>query len=290
METYEEKSYQSHKDHYQKVYDDPASINLKIHNWKETDPKQYFIHERSWKLTDSLTSQASSWLTVGDGYGADASYLIKKGCVATATDISGTMLEAAHREGLIDNFSVENVEQLSYSTKSFDYVYCKESYHHFPRPFMGLYEMIRVSRKAVVIQEPVDVLLAMPWLLFIKNILDRINPLFLRKFWKNQYSFEVAGNFVYKVSEREFEKAAIAIGLPAVAFKGYNHSKGKPNQSLESTKKNLSVRDFLSRIGILPYEQLSSIIFREKPDTKTQAGLKAEGYRYIEFPPNPYSK
>ncbi len=291
MKTYEKKSYQSHKEHYQNVYSDPVSIVKKIHNWKNTGPKEYFIHKLSWQLTDSLTSSGSLWLTVGDGYGADAGYLSNKGCYATATDISGTMLEAAYNEGLIESFSIENVERLSFESRSFDYVYCKESYHHFPQPFMGLYEMIGVCRKAVIIQEPIDILLTMPWVLFVKNILDWFSPLLLRKIWKNQYSFEVVGNFVYKVSEREFEKAAISIGLPAVAFKGYNHSKNKAeHSSLKVVRKHIAFRNFLSRIGILPYEQLSAGIFREKPDEKVKANLKLQGYRYIEFPSNPYSK
>jgi hypothetical protein len=151
--------------------------------------------------------------------------------------------------------------------------------------------MVRVCRKAVVIQEPVDILLTMPVLLFLKNILDRIHPKLIKLLWKNQYSFEVVGNFVYKVSEREFEKAAIAIGLPAIAFKGYNHYKNKSaNSKLSSIKIMLFIRNLLSKLGILPYEQLSTILFKQKPTSKTIQDLRLNGYKYIEFPMNPYNE
>src|SRR5690606_3411078 len=77
----------------------------------------------------------ASWLTVGDGrYGLDAMYLRSRGAKALATDISGILLEEAKAQGLIDDYRVENAEHLSFASESFDFVFCKESYHHFPRP------------------------------------------------------------------------------------------------------------------------------------------------------------
>lgn len=37
---------------------------------------------------------------------------------------------------------------------AFDYVLCKDSYHHMPRPMIALYQMLRVARRAVVLIEP----------------------------------------------------------------------------------------------------------------------------------------
>ncbi len=289
METLEKNSYKAHQEHYQNVYADPDPVVARIHNWKSDDPLSYYLHESSWKLTNELAIPFTTWLTVGDGYGADAGYLLNRGCTVTASDISATMLEAACRNGFIKDYAVENVEKISFADSSYNYVYCKESYHHFPRPFAAFYEMIRVCNKAVVIQEPIDILQTMPILLFIKNMLDRFNPNLISKLWKNRYSFETVGNFVYKVSEREFEKAAIAIGLPAIAFKGYNHAKTKKGMTdISSAKNTVAWRNILSRLGIIPYEQLSAIIFKSMPDNGLIQRLQAEGYKFIKFPVNPY--
>lgn len=74
--------------------------------------------------------------------------------------------------------------------------------HHFPRPYAALYEMIRVAREAIVIIEPQDPISKMPLLLSLVNICGKINPNFINKIWKNRFSFEPVGNYVYKVSER----------------------------------------------------------------------------------------
>lgn len=49
---------------------------------------------------------------------------------------------------------VENAEKLSSPNETLDFVLCKESYHHFTRPMLALYEMLRVATKAVVLIEP----------------------------------------------------------------------------------------------------------------------------------------
>lgn len=54
------------------------------------------------------------------------------------------------------NYSVENAESLSFRDNEFEVAFCKEAYHHFPRPFLALYEMLRVASKAVVLAEPND--------------------------------------------------------------------------------------------------------------------------------------
>lgn len=58
--------------------------------------------------------------------------------------------------GYIYNYSKENLESLSFNNESFDFVLCKESFHHLPRPYIGLYEMLRVSKIGVVLLEPYD--------------------------------------------------------------------------------------------------------------------------------------
>jgi SAM-dependent methyltransferase len=54
------------------------------------------------------------------------------------------------------SYREENCEALPFPSRSFDLVFCKEGLHHLPRPVLGLYEMLRVCRRAVVFVEPYD--------------------------------------------------------------------------------------------------------------------------------------
>jgi gentisate 1,2-dioxygenase len=103
---------------------------------------------------------------------------------------------------------------------------------------MGVYEMLRVSKKAVILIEPQDPLTKMPLMLFLKNILDRFNPNLLQKYWKNRYSFEPVGNYVFKLSDRDMEKLAMGMNLPAIAFKGLNSSYYNPKTANEKADDN----------------------------------------------------
>ena len=53
-----------------------------------------------------------------------------------ATDIGRSFLPLAKSQNLIDDYSVENVEKLSFVDNAFDCVFCKEAFHHFPWAFM----------------------------------------------------------------------------------------------------------------------------------------------------------
>jgi hypothetical protein len=205
----------------------------------------------------------------------------------------------ANEANLIQNYRKLNVEKLDIAENEFDYVFCKEAYHHFPRAFLGLYEMIRVAKKAVILIEPIDILAKMPAMLFIKNTLDRFDPLLINKVWKNRFSFEEVGNYVFKLSEREVEKIAMGIGLPCIAFKGVNFPTGDgqdarmqevpTNQSLmRETAQKIKRKNQLSKIGLVPYNHLYAVIFKEMPDSDMIHNLKKEGYKILPLPANPY--
>jgi SAM-dependent methyltransferase len=53
-------------------------------------------------------------------------------------------------------YELANVESLPWPDAHFDLVLCKESLHHTARPVQGLYEMLRVCRRAVALIEPWD--------------------------------------------------------------------------------------------------------------------------------------
>jgi ubiquinone/menaquinone biosynthesis C-methylase UbiE len=299
--TFEETSYQSHESWFAKQYPDEDKRLETIKKWQQSIKDRtvdYWIHEQLFQLANPLIKPTESWVTVGDGYGFDANYFAEKGCKVMATDIGGAFLPLVKSQNLIDEYSVENVEKLSFADNSFDYAFCKEAYHHFPRAYMGVYEMIRVAKKGIILVEPQDPLTKMPLMLAIKNILDRFDPTILQKYWKNRYSFEEVGNYVFKLSDREMEKIAMGMNLPAIAFKGINNTYWKPgldteiaNDKSAAFKEILSKRrrdNFLCKLGILPYQVLSAVIFKTLPDNETIQKLKNDGYLYYEFPKNPY--
>jgi 2-polyprenyl-3-methyl-5-hydroxy-6-metoxy-1,4-benzoquinol methylase len=243
---------------------------------------------------------SKTWLTVGDYSGLEANYLRQRNQRVVASDLSDAILKEAQSDGLIKEFSKQNVERLTYDDNSFDYVICKEAFHHFPRAYLGLYEMIRVSKTAVVlVTEPIDILSKMSLLVLMKNICDKINPLFINKIWKNRFSWESVGNYVFKISEREIEKIAMGIGLPCIAFKRYDHFKSHTtidglmdvpiNQKLyRKIKMKLAVRSFISSMGIIPHGSLCCVIVKKQPGEKVLLGMKDRGFSVIPLPKNPH--
>src|SRR5882724_2301680 len=150
---------------YQKVYDlQRQHMNDDLHkadrkpvheSWFREDTADFWRHKRMYDTIKPIASfyHDKKWLSIGDGrYGLD-SYRLNKifNIDVFPTDISKNMLEKAREMGIVKDYSVENAEQLSFSDQSHDVVFCKESFHHFPRPIIALYEMIRVSREAVVL-------------------------------------------------------------------------------------------------------------------------------------------
>lgn len=248
-------------------------------------------------LDPLLIEQGQNWLTVGDAYGFDAQYILNKNCLAVATDLNTDFLAVAKEEGIISAYAAENAEQLSFRDNTFDYVLCKESYHHFPRPYAAMYEMIRVAKNGIIVIEPQDPVSKIPILLLLQNLLAAC-PRLLHKVWPNRFSFEPVGNFVYKVSEREFEKLAAGLHLPMVAFKHINpnfYFKGadsimadSANRQFLSIKRKKQLLDLLVRLKVIPGQVLATIVFKQAPDEGTIKALRADGYKLINIPANPY--
>ncbi|WP_316845959.1 class I SAM-dependent methyltransferase [Pedobacter psychrodurus] len=248
-------------------------------------------------LDPLLDKKDRNWLTVGDAYGFDAQYILNSGNRALATDLNTDFLNIAQKEGIINACAAENAEKLTQADNSFDFVLCKESYHHFPRPYAAMYEMIRVARSGVVVMEPQDPVSKMPLLLMLSNVFAR-NGRFFNKLWKNRFSFEPVGNFVYKVSEREFEKMAAGLGLPMVGFKKINPnywfkgadsiSTDQHNRQFFFIKMKKLLLDALVKLKAMPSQVLTTVIFKQLPDEYTINLLKKNGYHLVYIPENPY--
>jgi hypothetical protein len=141
----------------------------------------------------------------------------------------------------------------------------------------------------------------MSLLVLIKNFCDRIHPLLINKLWKNRFSWETVGNYVFKVSEREIEKIAMGMGFPFIAFKRYEifatHktieglSDVPLNQRLyRKIKMKLAVRSLISSLGIVPHSSLCCVVFKEQPGEEIVKKMKDKGFITIQLPANPYLK
>ncbi|WP_051536351.1 class I SAM-dependent methyltransferase [Marinilabilia salmonicolor] len=168
MPDFKELSYNSHKEHYK----DNPDILGRLERKNSID---YWRHERMYRLlTPFLEERSSKWLTVGDGLGTDANWLQENGQDVVASDISEYGLRPASTNGYIREYRLINAEDIDYSDNTFDYVFCKEAYHHFPRPYLAVYEMLRVASKAVILIEPVDIGIQFPLMVFLKTFWKRL--------------------------------------------------------------------------------------------------------------------
>ena len=273
----------------------------RFHYIQHQNTVRYKLIARTLSLFGPFLHQNASWLTVGDMDGMEANYLRAHDQKATASDLTDALLQAAKKQGLIDEAIALNIEQAHLPDDSFDYVSCKEAYHHFPRAFLGLYEMIRMARKAVILIEPIDIVQRMPSVLWLKNLLDRFHPHLIDKIWRNRFSFEAVGNFVFKISERDIERIAMGMGLPMVAFKGINiHlSNGlEPGMDEEpyntglwrKLNRKLKIKDSLARLHLIPQNHLCCVVFKQRPDAETLQHMQRMGFRILNLPENPYLK
>lgn len=216
---------------------------------------------------------ASSWLTVGDGrFGEDARQLAAMGAQdVTASDICDTALKRAHELGLLTKYSKENAEQLSFANGHFDYVLCRDSYHHMPRAPLALYEMLRVARQGVVLIEPQDPGIDPP-MLFSDT----------ERLW-----FEAGGNFVYSLSRRELLKMAHGLSLHSVALKNVNDywkaefgraPAVEGEEPYETWKRRLARYDRLCREGKASPVYLFAILFKHPPAPDLTSALEQNGW------------
>ena len=296
---YSEISYCKHAEHFNE-HVNGGGKEKHAKTWLEEDTVDAWRHLRMYKSIDPVLKgdPSATWLTVGDGrYGKDAKYIINKGHTALATDISDYLLKEAVDLGYIPEYRKENAESLSFSDSEFDYVFCKESYHHFPRPYIALYEMLRVANKGIVLIEPNDSYISEKVSIVIfRNLKNIIKKLLNKKTERNR--FEQSGNYVYSMSMREMEKVALGLNLNVIAFKGLNDSyiKGVEYEKLTSdgplnkkVQSNIKKADLLCRLGIKEFGLLVSIIFKNEPDLDLLKQLQDGDYQVKMLPKNPYA-
>lgn len=294
------KSYTAHKNSYQVNEHDEKEFLL-YRDWYNTGTVDVWRHTRMLSHIDPLLTAypSADWLTVADGrWGTAARYIEMKGGKALATDIDDRLLQTAVQHGLLREYRNENAEKLSFHDDAFDFAYCKESFHHFPRAYVALYEMLRVSKIAVIITEPRD------WLPppFTRRIMQLIKHsikklLNMEIAHPDSGNYEPIGNYVFTVSERELQKIALGLSLPAVAFRnfqdvyleGVEQEKQSDNGPLlKKLKSKLFVNNVLRFIRIEKTNHITGIIFKTPVSGELRRQLSVMGFTIVDLPRNPY--
>jgi SAM-dependent methyltransferase len=320
--TFESISYRRHSAELESDLTDSLRIK-RANSWFDKTTADYWRHARAYECVDCVTDNlAVSWVTVGDGrWGLDAIRIGERGFPETLpTNIGDTLLKAAKTKGLIEDYRVENAERLSFQDKQFDYVFCKESFHHFPRPYLAIYEMLRVARKAVFLIEPNDhfiskqpttrlskrFLLRLPAQI-VTAIINRLRkkPAYVRfddsqpptKLVESTW-WEEAGNYGYTISRAEAEKIALGMNLPQIAFKYYNDyyvdgCEFEPADQQRSTVfreiiQNLEEMDALCEVGAMAYNMIMLGFFLEPMTTSARQAFGKRKWTVLDLPRNPH--
>lgn len=292
-------TYDKHEAEWDKVLND-VERQLVGETWFQNDTLDSWRHQKMREPVKPIASvdKDASWLTIGDGrFGSDAHFLLSLGAPNVhCSDISDTLLKIGNERGFINAYSAQNAEAIQFPDDSFDYVYCKEAFHHCPRSYIALHEMFRVAKKAVVITEPWDdVLEPAPFsilLRLVKCLLGRTHA---------EHGFESVGNYVYSISPREIEKFLLGMHYSYVAFfsandayfSGIEFIKLKSHSPKDlliklKLKARILILDVLCWLKIKRPSMLMAILFKEQPTSQLIASLKSHGWLVKELPKNPY--
>ena len=274
-------------------------------SWFRDDTVDFWRHDRMYSPLTPLLKEFpnSKWVTVGDGrFGMDSIKLkrIESSLKILPTDISTSSLEHAKQNGMIEDYARQNAEKMEFADNEFDFAFCKESYHHFPRPYIALYEMIRVAKKAVILIEPNEPN-DFPWMgQMILNAKKGVKKFLNKKNYHTyHWHFEEVGNYIYSVSKRELQKIALGLNLPAIAVYYFNdyyehgveYEKADEKSKLfNKVKGAIANFDKRSKLGLSHYTDIIGIVFKEKPSEKLAAALKEVGFEIDYLPENPYLK
>lgn len=216
-----------------------------------------------------------SLLSVGDNLARDAGYFKRlfpdSWCIAS--DLHADGIHTAAKEGWVDAALSADVEALPFGDGEIDCVVAKEAFHHWPRPMLGVYEMLRVARKAILLIEPFDVMHGIA------------RPLPETHSFCDDY--EEVGNYKYQISLREMLKVAWSLYYPAVAAVGFNDPYA-PDRSIEEWLVEKAKLDAMGDAGERQFNLMTIAIYKPGYAPPTEAmPARARLYRR---PPNPFTE
>ncbi len=189
MNLMDKKQKDHHQQHYQKILESGD-----IDGFINPESFWYFTHIHCLQHIQDFFEKIpkSEFLTVGDGYcGREGGFIKRFGHYVHASDIQPCLIEIAKSKGLVDEYSSRDMNDLGFPDESFDFVLCKESLHHLSKMYNGLYEMLRVAKKGVILIEPNE-------------------DGGYKQYHYNQ--FEEVGNYMCSFSSHELIKVGIAYG------------------------------------------------------------------------------
>ena len=216
----------------------------------------------------------STLLSIGDNLGRDAGFFKSAipDCFCTASDLCTSGIGQAETDGFVDVVCDVDVEGIPYEDSSIDVVVAKEAFHHWPRPMLGLYEMLRVAKKAVLLIEPNDVFCG-----------TGLKGAPFSSSYNDEY--EEVGNYKYQVSLREILKCAWALYLPMCAASGFNDPYKSPF-NIDEWKEQKEVLDRLGAEGSRQFNLLAIAIYKQPFSQSALEGR--EGIHVYTRPLNPF--
>jgi SAM-dependent methyltransferase len=224
-------------------------------------------------LLDHL--KPASLLSIGDNLARDAGYFKRHfpqaWCIAS--DLHADGIHTAAEEGWVDAALSADIEALPFGDGEIDCVIAKEAFHHWPRPMLGFYEMLRVARKAILLIEPVDVMH------------NAATPFPEAGSFCDDY--EEVGNYKYQISLREINKAAWALYYPAVAAVGFNDPYA-PDRSVEDWLIEKHKLDALGDAGERQFNLMAIAVY--KPGHEPAPEDLPPRARLFRRPPNPFTE
>ncbi len=273
-------------------------------SWLKKTTLDYWRHERMLAKLNPFIKKGEKWLTLGDGrYGTEANYLISKGVDALATDYSDNLLKIGLEIGFINKYQKENAESLTFKDNEFDYVLIKEAFHHFPRPWIALYEAFRVCKKGVILIEPNDQVSHKSNIFtkLIKKTYDICKVIKGLNYNKYSYSFEEVGNFIYTTNSRELEKFLLGmhyrhIGLfelndhyiKGVEYVDFSNKRFLNKSKILIFKIIIYLKDILSKLNLINHSININILFKKEPNNKVVEDMKSNKWNYKILPLNPF--
>ncbi|NCN28273.1 class I SAM-dependent methyltransferase [bacterium] len=307
-----DKLHEIQRQHHNDDVNDSSRAGIQ-ESWLDESTVDFWRHRRMYSTVKALThDKDAQWLTVGDGRLGLDSFRLKKIFNlknVLPTDISDDSLKKGKSLGFVQEYRVENMEALKLPDKSYDYVFCKEAFHHCPRAWLAFYELCRVARKAVVLIEPAFNIhfLASPTdkvatmrerLSFLKSG-KRFTPPSEVQFDSAEY--EDCGNFVYRLSKNELEQAVRGLSLPVFAWKGLADIYVPGVEFSKADDSNPAFQSYRSEVERIqdlhdqaperqPVAIGCGIVFIEEPSKEVIAELKAEKFQISSSCLNPHLK
>jgi SAM-dependent methyltransferase len=255
----------------------------------------FYMHERMMDLVNPIIAAypEAHWLTIGDE-GQDGWMLRQRGAAAvTASSLSDVRLQRAAELGFLAGIPVRalNAEELDCAEAAFDLVLCRQAYHHVRRAPLAFYEFMRVSRRGVVLIEPIEG--PRRPLEFVRALakmtLRHRSPIY--------DLFEPSGNYIFRISERDVFRMVTALEIPWFAIKTFNtfylrRLAAQPSSSLIARaiyRLGIGLQDFLCFCRLMNPGLCVIFVPTEQEPQSVRERLRKAGFRIVATPKNPYT-